>query len=94
MATPNPTAILLVSCPDQRGIVAALSTFITQHNGNIIALDQYVDTEERVFFARMEWELDGFAFPSNSSPRSSTPSPGPAASPGPCTAPTSPCAWP
>jgi formyltetrahydrofolate deformylase len=63
MATPKPTAILLVSCPDQRGIVAALSTFITQHNGNIIALDQYVDTEESVFFARMEWELAGFAFP-------------------------------
>ncbi len=63
MATPKPTAILLVSCPDQRGIVAALSTFITKHNGNIIALDQYVDTEDGVFFARMEWELDGFAFP-------------------------------
>lgn len=63
MATPKPTAILLVSCPDQRGIVAALSTFITQHNGNIIALDQYVDVEESAFFARMEWELDGFAFP-------------------------------
>ncbi len=63
MATPKPTAILLVSCPDQRGIVAALSTFITRHNGNIIALDQYVDVEEGVFFARMEWELDGFAFP-------------------------------
>ena len=63
MATPNPTAILLVSCPDQRGIVAALSTFITQNNGNIIALDQYVDTEDGVFFARMEWELEGFAFP-------------------------------
>lgn len=62
MATPKPTAILLVSCPDQRGIVAALSTFITQHNGNIIALDQYVDTEDGVFFARMEWELAGFAF--------------------------------
>ena len=60
---PKPTAILLVSCPDQRGIVAALSTFITQNNGNIIALDQYVDTEEGVFFARMEWELDGFAVP-------------------------------
>ena len=60
---PKPTAILLVSCPDQRGIVAALSTFITQHNGNIIALDQYVDTEEGVFFARMEWELAGFSIP-------------------------------
>ena len=63
MAESKPTAILLISCPDQRGIVAALSTFILENNGNILALDQYVDTAERAFFARMEWELDGFAFP-------------------------------
>ena len=63
MTAPKPTAILLVSCPDQRGIVAALSSFITQNNGNIIALDQYVDVEESAFFARMEWELDGFSIP-------------------------------
>ena len=63
MAASAPTAILLVSCPDQRGIVAALSSFITQNNGNIIALDQYVDVEESAFFARMEWELAGFAIP-------------------------------
>ena len=63
MTPPKPTAILLVACPDQRGIVAALSSFITQNNGNIIALDQYVDVEESAFFARMEWELAGFAIP-------------------------------
>jgi len=63
MFSPCPTAILLVSCPDQRGIVAALSAFILEHNGNIIALDQYVDTADSVFFARMEWELDGFDIP-------------------------------
>lgn len=64
MALPDrPTAIVLVCCPDQRGIVAALSSFITRHNGNIVALDQYVDTAESVFFARMEWELDGFDLP-------------------------------
>jgi formyltetrahydrofolate deformylase len=63
MSSPRPTAILLVSCPDQRGIVAALSSFITEHNGNIIALDQYVDTADSVFFARMEWELEGFDIP-------------------------------
>lgn len=62
MALPRPTAILLVSCPDQRGIVAALAGFITTHHGNILALDQYVDDQEGVFFARMEWELAGFAF--------------------------------
>ncbi len=59
----GPTAILLVCCPDQRGIVAALSSFITSHDGNIIALDQYVDTADGVFFARMEWELDGCTLP-------------------------------
>jgi len=63
MAPKPATAILLISCPDQRGIVAALSSFITEHNGNIIALDQYVDTVDGVFFARMEWELEGFDFP-------------------------------
>ena len=63
MTAPKPTAILLVCCPDQRGIVAALSSFITEHHGNIIALDQYVDTEDGVFFARMEWEIEGFSLP-------------------------------
>jgi len=63
MVASVPTAILLVSCPDQRGIVAALSSFITSNSGNIIALDQHVDAEEGVFFARMEWELAGFAIP-------------------------------
>jgi len=63
MAASAPTAILLVSCPAQRGIVAALSSFITRNDGNIIALDQYVDVEEGAFFARMEWELAGFAVP-------------------------------
>ncbi len=63
MAPSSPTAILLVACPDQRGIVAALAGFIAAHNGNIIALDQYVDAAESAFFARMEWELAGFGVP-------------------------------
>ena len=63
MTSPSPAAILLICCPDRRGIVADLSAFITEHHGNIIALDQYVDTANGVFFARMEWELDGFTLP-------------------------------
>ncbi|MBP7829801.1 MAG: formyltetrahydrofolate deformylase [Kiritimatiellae bacterium] len=59
---PN-TAILLISCPDQRGIVAALSGFIAAENGNILHLDQHVDVEQNVFFARVEWELEGFRIP-------------------------------
>jgi formyltetrahydrofolate deformylase len=53
-------AILLITCPDARGIVAAVTQYVSQHHGNILDLDQHVDEEERVFFMRVEWELDGF----------------------------------
>jgi formyltetrahydrofolate deformylase len=54
-------AILLLSCPDQKGIVASVSRFIYEHNGNIVHADQYTDTEKGRFFMRIEWELDGFS---------------------------------
>ena len=57
----SPTAILLISCPDQAGIVAALSTFLFENQGNIVDIHQHVDQEEGVFFMRVEWELAGFA---------------------------------
>ncbi len=66
MSTPpkdSPTAILLVSCPDRPGIVAALSAFLYENRGNIVDIDQHVDPGEGVFFMRVEWELDGFAIP-------------------------------
>jgi len=57
----SPTAILLVSCPDRAGIVAALSTFLFENRGNIVDIDQHVDLDEGIFFMRVEWELAGFA---------------------------------
>jgi formyltetrahydrofolate deformylase len=57
------TAILLISCPDRAGIVAALSTFLYENRGNIVDIDQHVDQEAGVFFMRVEWELDGFGIP-------------------------------
>jgi formyltetrahydrofolate deformylase len=57
------SAILLISCPDRQGLVCAVTDFLMRHNGNIIDLEQHVDTEERVFFMRVEWELTGFALP-------------------------------
>jgi len=65
------SAILLISCPDQPGIVCAVTDFLMRHNGNIIDLEQHTDTEESAFFMRVEWELDpkasggagGFALP-------------------------------
>lgn len=55
-----PSATLLMSCPDQRGLVAAVTQFIFQHNGNILHLDQHVDAEAGVFFMRVEWDLAQF----------------------------------
>ena len=33
------------------------------HNGNIVYLDQYVDTVDKMFFMRIEWELENFQIP-------------------------------
>ena len=57
------TAILLLHCPDQPGIISEMTRFITDNKGNIVYLDQYVDKEEGMFFMRIEWELEGFVIP-------------------------------
>ncbi len=60
MAAQDPTATLLLSCPDQKGLVAEVAGFIHGHGGNIVHADQHADSEQRVFLQRVEWELDGF----------------------------------
>jgi formyltetrahydrofolate deformylase len=57
------TAILLIHCPDRQGILATVTEFLNRNNGNIIYLDQYVDRAEKIFYMRVEWELEGFAIP-------------------------------
>ncbi len=59
----KPTAILLLYCPDQPGIISEMTKFITDNKGNIVYLDQYVDHEDEMFFMRLEWELETFAIP-------------------------------
>jgi len=54
------TAVLLLSCPDRRGLVAGVSDFIFRNSGNIINADQHTDPEEAIFLLRIEWELEGF----------------------------------
>jgi formyltetrahydrofolate deformylase len=54
------SAVLRMCCPDQAGIVAELSNFIYRNRGNILHLDQHVDSEANVFFARIEWSLEDF----------------------------------
>lgn len=57
------TAILLMYCPDKQGILAVVTDFINKNGGNIVYLDQYVDRTEKIFFMRVEWELNDFIIP-------------------------------
>ena len=50
-------ATLLVSCPDQRGIVAALAQTLYGHGANILDADQHTDTEAGQFFQRIRFDL-------------------------------------
>ena len=54
------TATLLLSCPDQKGLVATMADWVYRHDGNIVHADQHTDASEAVFFQRIEFELDGF----------------------------------
>ncbi|HIK38321.1 MAG: formyltetrahydrofolate deformylase [Geminocystis sp.] len=54
------TATLLVSCPEQKGLVAKIANFIYTNNGNIIHADHHTDLEAGLFLSRIEWELEGF----------------------------------
>lgn len=59
----NPTATLLISCPDQRGLVAKIANFIYANGGNIIHADQHTDFAAGLFLTRIEWQLKGFNLP-------------------------------
>jgi formyltetrahydrofolate deformylase len=55
------SAVLLVSCADQRGLTAAIADFIFRANGNILHADEHQDCERNQFLMRVEWDLNGFA---------------------------------
>jgi len=62
----SPTsAILLFSCPDQKGLVSMISGFIAQYGGNIISLHEHVDSFDKTFFLRVVWDMCGFDIPGN-----------------------------
>lgn len=62
---PEEQIILTGQCRDQKGLVAAITTWIFQHQGNILHLDQHVDASSERFFIRVHWQLDGFAIAKN-----------------------------
>ena len=49
--------IILIHCKDQKSIIATVTNFISQNDGNIVYLDQHVDAEQDVFFMRLECEF-------------------------------------
>ena len=57
------SAVLLVQCPDQKGLDATIADFIFRHDGNILHFEQHQAGEVRFYLARVEWDLNGFALP-------------------------------
>jgi len=55
------TAILLVQCPDRKGLSAAIANFICEHNGNIVHVEQHQAGDTMLsYLARTEFSLEGF----------------------------------
>lgn len=50
-----------MSCRDRTGLVAALSSFVFEHGGNILDADQHAEAESGDFFMRLVWDLRDFA---------------------------------
>ena len=54
------SAVLLIDCPDRKGLVARVSGLLYERGANILHADQHRDQEQSLFFMRVEFELDGF----------------------------------
>jgi len=57
MPVPTDTAVLLVTCPDRRGIVASLAQLLHGHGANILDADQHTDPVAGKFFQRIRFDL-------------------------------------
>ena len=57
------SAVLLVSCPDRKGLVATVSDYIYKHGGNILHTDEHTDATSAWFLMRVEFDLAGFDVP-------------------------------
>ena len=56
------SAILLISCPDRKGVVASIAEFIFRHSGNILFADEHGDEESNLFLTRVEFDPTDFDF--------------------------------
>jgi formyltetrahydrofolate deformylase len=53
------SAVLLIDCPDRKGLVARVSGLLFEHGANILHADQHQDHELGLFFMRVEWSMNG-----------------------------------
>jgi len=67
------SAVLLLSCPDQKGVVAAIAGFIYQHGGNILHADEHSDRDSGMFLMRVEFDPAEFDIPLAEFPRCFSP---------------------
>ena len=67
------TATLLIHCPDRKGIVSAVTSFLSDHNANIVHAVQHQDTTFGLFLLRLEWDLTEFDLDINCFSQSFTP---------------------
>jgi formyltetrahydrofolate deformylase len=51
------SAVLLIDCPDRKGLVARVSTMLYERGANILHADQHQDHDLGLFFMRVEWAL-------------------------------------
>jgi formyltetrahydrofolate deformylase len=51
------TAVLLIDCPDRRGLVARVAGLLYEHGANILHADQHQDHDLGLFFMRVEWSI-------------------------------------
>ncbi len=49
------SAVLLINCPDRKGLVARVSTLLYEHGANILHADQHQDHDLGLFFMRVEF---------------------------------------
>jgi formyltetrahydrofolate deformylase len=57
--TMKDTAVLLIDCPDRKGLVARVAGMLYEHGANILHADQHQDHDLGLFFMRVEWGLNG-----------------------------------
>ena len=63
MTQKQDSVVLLINCPDRKGIVARVAGFIHDFGGNILDSDHHTDRETGDFLMRTEFELSGFQVP-------------------------------